>query len=131
MTAKKDSKTFPPADKISLYEKLIKSNSLIERKGDTIPYTSLNGHMFSFLDKEGFMSIRLPKDELQNFLVKYQTKHPVQYGCELKEYGVLPDSLLQNIREAKKYLNLSYEYIKTLKPKPTTKSPKKAAKTGK
>ena len=37
------------------------------------------------------------------------------------EYVAVPDSLLENTKELKKYLELSYEYAKTLKPKPTTK----------
>ena len=41
--AKKEVKPSAPADKIELYEKLIKSCSQIDRKGATIPYTSLNG----------------------------------------------------------------------------------------
>ena len=38
----------------------------------------------------------------------------------MKEYVVVPDSLLENTKELKKYLDLSYEYARTLKPKPTT-----------
>ncbi len=39
-----------PADKLALYEKLIATNPKIKRKGAANPYTSLNGHMFSYLD---------------------------------------------------------------------------------
>jgi len=38
---------------LALFEKLVATNSQLERKGDTMPYTSLNGHMFSLLTKEG------------------------------------------------------------------------------
>lgn len=41
-----------------LYDQLINANPTIERKGKTMPYTSLNGHMFSFLSKEGTMGLR-------------------------------------------------------------------------
>jgi len=40
-----------PADKLDLYEKLVATNPDVERKGATMPYKSLNGHMFSFLTK--------------------------------------------------------------------------------
>ena len=46
-------KNIIPPDKLALYDKLIETNTMIERKGKTTPYTSLNGHMFSFLDKTG------------------------------------------------------------------------------
>ena len=38
-----------PEDKVKLYEKLIATNPKVQRKGATLPYTSLNGHMFSYL----------------------------------------------------------------------------------
>ena len=42
-----------PADKLALYEKLVATNPHLERKGATVPYTSVNDHMFSFLTKCG------------------------------------------------------------------------------
>lgn len=43
----------PKADSLELYEKLVATNPGIERKGATVPYTSINGHMFSYLSKGG------------------------------------------------------------------------------
>jgi hypothetical protein len=40
-----------PSDKLELYEKLVATNPSVKRKGATVPYTSLNGHMFSYLSK--------------------------------------------------------------------------------
>jgi hypothetical protein len=40
-------------DKLALYDKLVATNPAIGRKGATVPYTSLNGHMFSYLSKGG------------------------------------------------------------------------------
>jgi hypothetical protein len=34
-----------------------------------------------------------------------------------KDYVAVPDSLLQNTKELRKYLQISYEYVQTLKPK--------------
>jgi TfoX/Sxy family transcriptional regulator of competence genes len=39
----------------------------------------------------------------------------------MKEYVTVPDGLLRNTKELKKYLEASYEYARTLKPKPTKK----------
>ena len=47
------------ADALKQYEKLIATNPNVERKGATMPYTSLNGHMFSFLTKTGTLALRL------------------------------------------------------------------------
>jgi len=45
--------------KLALYEALIATHPKIERKGKSNPYTSVNGHMFSYLSKEGELGLRL------------------------------------------------------------------------
>jgi hypothetical protein len=110
-----------PTDKLALYEKLIATNPKIKRKGAANPYTSLNGHMFSYLDPSGSLALRLPEDEREKFLKKYKTTLFEAYGHVMKEYVTVPDRLLRNANELRKYLDLSYEYISTLRPKPTRK----------
>jgi len=39
------------------------------------------------------------------------------YGVVKKDYVTVPEKLLENTKELKKYLEISYEYTKTLKPK--------------
>ena len=73
-------KTDVPARTLELYDRLVATNPDLKRKGKTMPYTSLNGHMFSFLTKEGMLALRL-----------------------------------------KEYFDISFEYIGSLKPKPTKK----------
>jgi TfoX/Sxy family transcriptional regulator of competence genes len=117
------------AEALALYEKVVATNSAVERKGDTMPYTSLNGNMFSLLTKSGTLALRLPDAERDAFLKKYKTNLTEQYGVVMKEYVDIPDDLLRKTRELKKYFEMSYAYAETLKPKPTTK--KKAGKKGK
>ena len=50
-----------PADKLELYDQLIATNPKIQRKGAANPYTSLNGHMFSYLNPSGSLALRLPE----------------------------------------------------------------------
>jgi TfoX/Sxy family transcriptional regulator of competence genes len=114
------------AEKLILYEKLVATNPKVKRKGDTMPYTSLNGHMFSLLTKEGKLALRLSSGAREEFLEKYRTKLVEQYGAVMKEYVEVPDALLKKTKELKKYFDLSYAYVSTLKPKAT--NPKKAAK---
>jgi TfoX/Sxy family transcriptional regulator of competence genes len=108
-----------PAEKVTLYDKLIATVPEIERKGDTNPYTSLNGNMFTLLHPPGRLAIRLPEDERDKFLKKYKTKLFEAYGCVMKEYVAVPDDLLKKTKDLQKYLEMSYAYAKTLKPKPT------------
>jgi hypothetical protein len=108
-----------PADKLALYEKLIATNPKIKRKGAANPYTSLNGHMFTYLDPSGSLAIRLPQDEREKFLTKYKTTLFEANGRVMKEYVTVPDRLLRNTNELRLYLDLSYEYSSSLRPKPT------------
>jgi hypothetical protein len=111
-----------PADKQALYDKLLATTyPKIERKGAANPYTSLNGHMFTYLNPSGTLALRLPQKEREEFLKKYKTTLFEAYGAVMKEYVTVPDSLFQRTKELSKYLNLSYAYIKSLKPKPTKK----------
>ncbi|MGO9519569.1 MAG: hypothetical protein ACLPND_21235 [Candidatus Korobacteraceae bacterium] len=119
MTAQKKSDI--PVEKLELYEKLIATNPKIERKGATHPYTSLNGNMFTLLNPPGTLAIRLSAEDREKFLKKYKTTLFEAYGVVMKEYVTVPDALLKKTNELAKYLDLSYEYVKTLKPKPTTK----------
>jgi hypothetical protein len=110
-----------PANKVALYEQLVATNSEIELKGATHPYTSLNGNMFSYLHPSGSMALRLPADERGKFLKKYKTTLFEAYGAIQKEYVTVPEALLQNTRELKPFFDLSWQYAQTLKSKPTKK----------
>ncbi|MFC2087065.1 hypothetical protein ACFLSA_02750 [Bacteroidota bacterium] len=115
------SKDAIPLDKLGLFNKLIAVNPKIERKGKTMPYTSVNGHMFSFLDKDGSMGLRLSDEDRKKFIDKYKAKLMVQYGRVLKEYVVVPPELLEDTQTLSVYLQKSYDYILTFKPKPGKK----------
>ena len=110
-----------PADKLALYEKVVATLPGVARKGDTVPYTSVNGHMFSYLSKSGTLALRLPEDVRDAFLKKYRTTLCTQYGVVQKEYVEVPDALLKKTSELKAYFATSFAYVSSLKPKPTTK----------
>lgn len=120
-----DKPTDDYATKVKLYEKLVATNSKVQRKGDTIPYTSLNGNMFSMLAKDGKLGLRLPEEARSAFVNKYKTKLFEQYGTVMREYVEVPDALLNKTSELKKFFDLSYDYASSLKPKPTKKKPAK------
>ena len=112
-------------EKVELYNKLVASLPEAVRKGDTMPYTSLNGHMYSFLTKRDEVTLKLPEKERIKFIEKYKTKLAENYGVVQKEYVVVPDSLLEKTDELKTYFYISFNYVSMLKPKPTAKSKKK------
>jgi hypothetical protein len=116
MPAKKENNI--PAERVMLYEKLVASNPKAVRKGDTIPYTSLNGHMYSYLSRDGFLALRLPEDARTAFMKKYKTTLVTAYGIIQKEYVEVPDSLLKKTSELKTYFKQSFDYVSLMKPKP-------------
>jgi hypothetical protein len=87
-----------------------------------MPYTSRNGHMFSFLDASGTMALRLSADDRATFMEQYQTTIAEQYGRQMKEFVVVPDDLLERTDELGTWLGRSHEWIGTLKPKPTKRT---------
>lgn len=115
--AKKTSSAPPAA--IALYQALVATQPEVELKGATMPYTSCNGHMFSFLTPTGTVALRLPSDQRQAFLDTYQTRLCEQYGAVMKEYVEVPDSLLLDTQTLASHFARSYQYVASLPPKPT------------
>src|SRR5450631_1212891 len=105
MIPKKEKRTIPQ-DKLHFYNKLVETNSKIELKGATVPYTSCNGHMFSYLEKDGSLGLRLPAEVRETFLKKYKTTLFVSYGIVKKEYVLVPDKLFINTKELKPYFDI-------------------------
>jgi hypothetical protein len=106
-----------PPEKLDHYEKLIATNPDIDRKGDVHPYTSVNGHMFTYLDQTGTLGMRLPPAEVDAFVKKYKSTIFLSYGVVKKDWVTVPAALLAKTKELRKYLDLSFEYTRTLKPK--------------
>jgi hypothetical protein len=106
---------------VALYKALLATNPEIECKGAAMPYTSVNGNMFSLLTPGGTLALRLPEAEREAFLKRYESGLCVQYGVVMKEYVQVPTALLRNTRALAKYLNISHRYARTLKPKATKK----------
>lgn len=88
-------------------------------KGAKNPYTSRNGHMFSFLDIDGAMALRLSDEASQEFLSTHDSGPVIQYGRVMRGYVSVPDALLAKPEELGPWFARSHDWIGTLKPKPT------------
>ena len=67
------------------------------------------------------MALRLPQGEREKFLNKYKTTLHEAYGAVMKEYVTVPEALLRETKTLQKYLAVSYDSAKSLKPKATKK----------
>ena len=106
-----------PADRLALYEELVASVDGVDRKGAASPYTSRNGYMTSFIDKEGGVSIRLDKAGRTEFIEQYESRISTQYGKNMPEFVVVPDGLLERQDEIRPWFVRSWEWVGTLEPK--------------
>lgn len=100
---------------LELYDALVDKNKNFNRKGKTMPYTSANGYMFSFINKAGEFGIRLPKDKAKAFREKYNTGEFKSNGAVMKDYVHIPNDTLQNDGETVSgYLQDSFRYVMSL-----------------
>ena len=114
---------FPgPPEALELYTDAVtasRGESVV--KGAKNPYTSRNGHMFSFLDPDDGMALRLSDDLREEFLATFDSGPVIQYGSVMRGYVSIPDELLRSTDELTAWFTKSYDWIGTLEPKPTRK----------
>ena len=113
---------YPHTELLELYERLVASLPDVKRKGKANPYTSLNGNMFTFLDKEAKLSLRLNPSDRQGLIEEYEAQPSIQHGSVMKDYLIVPDELMTNEAALMILMKKSYDFACTLKPKPTKKS---------
>jgi len=99
------------------YDALVATHPELERKGVTMPYTSIKGHMFSFLTPDGVLALRLAPPDRESFLDRYGTRLVEQHGAVMKEYVAVPADLLWRLVDVKPWFDRSAEYVGGLKPK--------------
>ena len=90
-------------------------------KGAKNPYTSRNGHMFSFLDAGGTMALRLSDELTEEFRSSYESGDVIQYGSTMRGYSSIPSGLLADNNTLAGWFDRSWDWIGTLPPKPTKK----------
>lgn len=102
---------------LTLYDQAVEKCPRFERKGKTMPYTSSNGHMFSFLNKAGELGIRFSKDVQKKYLQDLETTTFESYGATMRGYILIPDQVLGDMDLLVDLLNEGYDYVMSLEPK--------------
>ena len=83
-------------------------------KGAKNPYTSRNGHMFSFLDADGTMALRLSPEMTDEFRSTHESGDVIQYGSTMRGYSSVPPELLASTDSLAEWFDRSWEWIGTL-----------------
>lgn len=107
-------------ENLERYKKLLDKHG-IECKGKKMPYTSLNGHMYTFHDKEGCVSFRFDEPYLKWFLEEFDAKRSIQYNSVMRGYAIIPQHILEDEEELDKHFKASMKFIQSLPPKVTKK----------
>ena len=112
-----------PPEALEAYRLVVEeSRSGAEVKGAKNPYTSRNGHMFSFLDADGTMALRLSDELTEEFRSRYESGDVTQYGATMRGYSSVPPELLADTGTVAGWFDRSWEWIGTLPAKPTKKT---------
>ncbi|MFT4662537.1 MAG: hypothetical protein ACI8XB_002827 [Patiriisocius sp.] len=81
----------------------------------------MNGRMYTLIDKEDKLSIRLNKEDTEEYASKYEVQPSIQHNSVMKEYVLVPQKMLENDKYLKYFFNKSYEYFNGMPPKSTKK----------
>jgi hypothetical protein len=110
-----------PASTLERYQSAVELSGNGELKGAKNPYTSRNGHMFSFLAADGTLALHL-SDELETeFRSRYESGPVIQHGSTMRGYSSVPPELLDDTESLTEWYDRAWEWIGSLKPKPTKK----------
>ena len=101
---------------IETYKSIIAKVDGVELKGKTMPYTSANGHMFSQLNKDGEIGIRLSKERHKELLENGASEFK-SYGAVMKEYILISEEMLAAFDDVVSLMKEGLEYVQSLDPK--------------
>ncbi|MBO6606741.1 hypothetical protein [Psychroserpens sp.] len=104
-------------ERLKIYDHIVAQCANFERKGKNMIYTSANGYMFTLLNKDAEIGIRLSKPSQETFKTQYNTTEYRSYGAVMRDYVKVPDELLDNTDLMVQYFNESYNYVMSLPPK--------------
>lgn len=101
-------------DTVAIYDAWIARNPDIERKGKTMPYTSANTYMFTLVNKDGEIGVRLSKASGKAFSEKHQADIFKSHGAIMKDYVKIPVSLYSDTKLMDALLEEGIEHVLSL-----------------
>ena len=105
---------------LAKHDAIVAATPDIERTGKTMPNTSANGYMFSLLDKDGELGIRLPKTSIADFEKAHmagETSDFRSHGSVMRDYVRIPPDLMDEPSTLSRYLSDGLAYVMSLEPK--------------
>ncbi len=102
--------------RLAIFDQIV-AEANFERKGKTMPYTSDNGHMFSLLNKDGEIGIRLSREAGEKFMDEHQSTRFKSHGSFMRGYVLIPDTMLKDTAKVAAYLKQGHAFVMSLDPK--------------
>ena len=109
------------AQALARYEEIVSDYPDLSVKGAANKYTSMNGNMFSALQKDGVLTVRLSEAEKKAYNEENGTGDVISYGSVLRGYVYVTSEIWENDERLRALFKQSVEHAKTLKAKPTKK----------
>lgn len=116
----------PSEELIKLFEEVTPGPPAIAKKMFGFPAAFVNGNMFMGLHQED-MILRLPEGSRAELLKMNARIFEPMPGRPMREYVVVPPSLLRDRNKLSSWVQKALEYGSSLPPKAGKKSPKKGA----
>jgi hypothetical protein len=104
-------------ENLATYVALVEAFFEDEVKGKANPYTSMNGNMYSFLDDQGRICLRMAEADRVAFSDLFGTGPVQQYGAIMKGYVSIPPDFFTNRDVLTKAFASSLRHARTLKTK--------------
>lgn len=100
-------------EKLELYSQALEKAG-IRKKGETLPYSSINGNMFSQMNKEGGLGLRFSDDVKEKYIAEFNSGTFSSYGKELKGYVLIPEGIIKDTHKLSLLLKESRDYVSRL-----------------
>jgi len=104
------------------YEMIVSDYPDLKVKGAANKYTSMNGNMFSALQKDGVLTVRLSEAEKKAYNEEHGTSDVISYGSVLRGYVYVTPEIWTDDAKLRALFKQCVSHAQTLKPKPTKKT---------
>ncbi|MEM1195887.1 MAG: TfoX/Sxy family protein [Pseudomonadota bacterium] len=110
------------ANALKRYEEIVADYPDLTVKGKANKYTSMNGNMFSALQKDGALTVRLSEVAKKAYNDAHGTGDVISYGSVMRGYVYVTPEIWEDDAKLRDLFKQSVEHAKSLKPKPTKKT---------
>ena len=102
---------------LKIFDAMVAACPEITRKGKTMPYTSDNGYMFSLVNKDNEIGIRLAKEDGKVFMAETGADIFKSHGAVMRDYVKVPAAMLNDIEALAALLRRGHAHVTSLPPK--------------